>query len=156
VVIPNPNDLIGQFVRKGALVGYVVNRDDTLSVRMMVSQDEIGLVRSDVRNIEIRRPGYDTAPVPATIVYETPGGTTNLPAPSLGTVGGGEIPVDPRDANGVRTLERYFEFELRVPEGQGSEFLGSRVRVKIDHGYEPVGFQIWRAFRQLFLRLYGV
>ena len=79
-----------------------------------------------------------------------------LPTPALGIIGGGEIPVDPRDSQGVRTLERYFEFELRVPEEHGTEFLGQRVRVKIDHGWEPMGFQIWRALRQLFIRLYDV
>ena len=28
--------------------------------------------------------------------------------------------------------------------------------VQTDHGFEPMGFQIWRGLRQLFLRLYGV
>jgi hypothetical protein len=28
--------------------------------------------------------------------------------------------------------------------------------VRFDHGFEPVGFQAWRALRQLLLRLFDV
>ena len=156
IVIPGYGDLIGQFVRQGGLVGYVVDKDDTLSIRIMVDQDQVGFVREDVEEIEIIPEGYGQDPIPAVIIRETPGGTIRLPTPALGVQGGGEIPVDPRDGDGIRTLERYFEFELRVPDGSGTDFLGRRVQVKIDHGWEPMGFQIWRALRQLFLRLYGV
>jgi len=156
LVILNAADLVGQFVRKGGLVGYVVDRNDTLAVRMMIDQDQVDLVRSHTESIEIMPAGYDVEPIAASIVQETPGGSMRLPTPALGVVGGGEIPVDPRDGQGVRTLERYFEFELRVADGAGTEFLGRRVRIKIVHGFEPIGFQVWRSLRQLFLRLYGV
>ena len=156
LVMPAQADLVGRYVRKGGLLGYVVDKADTLTLRMVIPQEYVGLVRNRTEEIEIMPAGYSMDPVPAEIVRETPGGTTRLPTPALGIVGGGEVPVDPRDSQGVRTLERYFEFELRVPEDHGTEFLGQRVRVKIDHGFEPVGFQIWRALRQLFIRLYDV
>ncbi|WP_172327529.1 peptidase M50 [Mangrovicoccus sp. HB161399] len=156
VVLPNPSDLESRFMRKGGLVGYVVDAEDTRRMRMMIGQDRVALVRDRTRGVELMPAGYGTHPVPALIVRETPGGTTTLPTPSLGTGGGGEIPVDPRDPDGRKTLERFFEFELALDEGTGSPFLGQRARVKIDHGYEPIGFQAWRSLRQLFLRLYGV
>jgi putative peptide zinc metalloprotease protein len=34
--------------------------------------------------------------------------------------------------------------------------LGSRVYVRLDHGYRPLGLQAWRSLRQLFLRQFGV
>jgi putative peptide zinc metalloprotease protein len=37
-----------------------------------------------------------------------------------------------------------------------SPYLGARVFVRFDHGYEPVGFQVYRATRQLFLRHFDV
>ncbi len=100
--------------------------------------------------------GFDARPLAARIVRETPGGAVRLPTPALGVNGGGMIPTDPRDPNGVQTLERYFEFELFLPDDAGEAFFGRRVTVKLDHGYLPVGFQLIRATRQLFLRLYGI
>jgi putative peptide zinc metalloprotease protein len=35
-------------------------------------------------------------------------------------------------------------------------FVGQRVRLRFDHGFEPIGFQAYRSFRQLFLRLFNV
>lgn len=156
LVVPSQSDIVGRYIRKGGLIGYVIDRNDTISLRMMIPQEDVGLVRNKIDEIEIMPAGYGLDPIPAEIVRETPGGSFRLPTAALGIVGGGEIPTDPRDANGVRTLERYFDFELRVAEEHGTSFLGQRVRVKIDHGWEPMGFQIWRAFRQLFIRLYGI
>lgn len=156
VVLLNEEDLPGRFLRKGTLVGYVVDETDTLLLRIVVNQDDVGLVRGDLEKIEVMPSGWDASPVTAKLIRETPGGAFRLPTPALGIMGGGDVPTDPRDPSGVRTLERYFEFELRLPDGQGEAFLGRRVTVKLSHGYQPVGFQIWTALRQLFLRLYSV
>jgi len=156
VILPDDADLMGRYLRKGALIGYILDEADALSVRMVVSQDDVGLVRSELRGIEIMPGGWDAQPVTARIVRETPGGAVRIPTPALGVMGGGTIPTDPRDPDGVRTLERYFEFELRLPDSDSGLFLGRRVTIKLDHGYLPVGFQLIRSLRQLFLRLYGV
>lgn len=156
VVLPNESDLPGRFLRKGTLAGYVVDEVDTLSLRIVVNQDDVGRVRTDLKEVEVMPSGWDASPVIAEIIRETPGGAFRLPTPALGIMGGGDVPVDPRDPKGVQTLERYFEFELRLPEGQGEIFLGRRVTVKLNHGYKPVGLQIWTSLRQLFLRLYNV
>ncbi len=155
-VIPNGRDLPGRFVRKGDLLGYVVNAADVLTVRVVVDQEDVDLVRRRTRAVKVMPAGWFSEPVTASLVRETPGGIDMLPTPALGVMGGGDVPVDPRDPNGVRTLERLFEFELRLPEEAATEYLGRRVKVRFDHGYEPIGFQLYRSLRQLFLRLYGV
>ena len=35
-------------------------------------------------------------------------------------------------------------------------FIGQRVRVRFNLGFEPIGFQAYRSFRQVFLRLFDV
>jgi putative peptide zinc metalloprotease protein len=85
-----------------------------------------------------------------------PGGTRQLPTAALGTMGGGSIAVDPRDETGRLTLERVFEFELALPDEAPAEFLGNRVYVRFDHGYEPAGLQMYRSIRQLLLSQFGV
>jgi len=49
-----------------------------------------------------------------------------------------------------------FQLELALPTEVRSSYLGARVFVRFDHGYEPVGFQVYRALRQLLLRHFDV
>ena len=155
-VVPNEQDLPGRFAAKGDLIGYVVGPDDELTARAIVSQDEIGLVRQRTRGVEIMTAGWQAEAVAAEVRREVPGGTYKLPTAALGTAGGGGFAVDPRDGQGITTLSRVFEVEIAIPSNVRTGFLGQRVFVRFDHGYEPVGFQIYRAMRQLFIRLFDV
>lgn len=155
-VVPNEQDLPGRFVRKGQLIGYVIGPDDQLTARVIVSQDEIGLLRERTRGVQVMSAGWGADAFEAAIEHEVPGGTLRLPTAALGTVGGGSFAVDPRDGEGVTTLERVFEFEIVVPPEAQTGYLGQRVYVRFDHGLEPVGFQIYRSLRQLFIRLFSV
>lgn len=155
-VVPNEKDLPGRFVRKGQLAGYVIGPDDQLTARVIVSQDQIGLLRERTRGVQVMSAGWGADAFEAAIEHEVPGGTLRLPTAALGTMGGGTFAVDPRDGQGTTTLERVFEFEIAVPPDAQTGFLGQRVYVRFDHGFEPVGFQIYRSLRQLFIRLFSV
>ena len=95
-------------------------------------------------------------PIPAKIRREVPGASLQLPTAALGTAGGGSIPVDPRDKQGVAALRHVFQLDLSVPAGERHEHLGTRVFVRFDHGFEPAGFQLYRALRRLLLRQFNV
>lgn len=155
LILPNAADLPGRFLNKGQLVGYVVEPRE-LTVRVALLQDDIALVRRETRGVEVMLAGWGSAPVPARIRRELPGATSQLPTAALGSAGGGSIPVDPRDKQGVTTLRQVFQLELTLPVEVRSEYLGSRVFVRFDHGLEPVGFQAYRAFRRLLLRQFNV
>ena len=155
-VVPNEQDLRGRFLRKGQLVGYVVNPADERTARVIVSQDDIGLVRERTRGVEVMAAEWGADPFPTQVVREVPGGTLRLPTPALGTVGGGPFAVDPRDPNGQTTIERVFEFEIGIPRSAQTDFLGQRVFAKFDLGFEPLGFQLYRSLRQLFIRVFSV
>jgi putative peptide zinc metalloprotease protein len=154
-VAPGADDLPGRFVSKGQLVAYVIAPKD-LSARVAVAQDAIALVRERTRSVEIMPAAWGAEPLPARIRREVPGASRQLPTPALGAAGGGPFAVDPRDEQGVRTLERVFQLELALPPEVREAYLGARVYVRFDHGFEPVGFQAWRALRQLLLRLFDV
>ncbi len=155
-VIPQVEDLPGRFVRKGQLLGYVVRPDDPVTLRVVVSQDEVGLVREDVRRVDVLPAAWDAKSVEASVLRAVPGGTTRLPTAALGLAGGGRFAVDPRDQEGRATMERVFELEVALPDQVESDYLGRRMFVRFDHGYEPAGIQAYRALRQLFLRRFGV
>jgi putative peptide zinc metalloprotease protein len=71
-------------------------------------------------------------------------------------MGGGSFVVSPADNQGLTTLERVFEIELGLPDESRSPYLGGRIYVRFDHGYESLGMQLWLRLRQLFLRRFSV
>ncbi len=155
-IVPNAADLPGRFVRKGQLVGYVVEPGDELTARVALVQDDIAIVRQDTRGVEVMLAGWGARPVPARIRREVPGASVQLPTAALGNAGGGPIAVDPRDKQGVTALRQVFQLELVLPAEARSEYLGARVFVRFDHGFKPVGIQIYRALRRLLLRQFNV
>ena len=155
-IVPNEHDLKGRYMRKGQLIAYVIEPDDDLTARVVVSQDDIGLVRERARGVEVMAAQWGAQGIATEVLREVPSGTHLLPTPALGTVGGGSFAVDPRDPNGQRTLERIFEFEIRLPPLARTGYLGQRVFARFDLGYEPLGIQFYRSLRQLFLRVFSV
>jgi putative peptide zinc metalloprotease protein len=155
-IVPNAADLAGRFVSKGQLIGYVVEPREQLTARVALIQDDIAIVRRDTRSVEVMFAGWGASPVPAKIRREVPGASQQLPTAALGSSGGGPIIVDPRDQKGVTALNQIFQLELTLPGEARAEYLGARVYVRFNHGFEPVGFQMYRAFRRLLLRQFNV
>ena len=155
-IVPREQDQVDRFVRKGQVVAFVTNPQDHTTVRAAVPQDNIGLVRENVRKVDVRSVGWNSQSFLANVTREIHGGTNQLPTAALGTMGGGPFATDPGDQNGRTTLERIFEIEIDLPPEGRTEYLGARMYVRFDHGYEPLGIQAWRSLRQLFLRRFGV
>jgi len=151
----NPQDMPGQFYKKGELLGYVLDRRQFIA-RVVVTQDNIDLVRTRLRRIELRLSDSMTLTYPAEMLRETPGGTDELPSAALGPQGGGPIAVDPRDRRGLKTLERVFVFDLELPPQASPKAFGERVYVRFEHDAEPLVVQAYRRFRQLFLSRFNV
>jgi putative peptide zinc metalloprotease protein len=156
LVIPQEQDAVGRFARKGQLVGYVVEPEDLMTVRVVVPHDEVGVIHDGTRSVAVRSAGWGGRSYTATILREVPGGTNKLPSPALGSQGGGRIIVDPRSEDGLTTLERVFEIDVGLPPEAETSFMGQRMYVRFDLGYKPLALQAYRSLRQLFLRRFSV
>ena len=154
-IVPNATDLQGRFVTKGQLVGYVLE-PIKLTVRVVVLQEDISMVMQNTRNVEVMLSSWGAEPISANIRRIVPGASSKLPTPALGSAGGGSIAVNPQDKQGVTTFQQVFQLELELPEKIRSDYLGSRVYVRFDHGFEPAGFQVYRALKRLLLRHFNV
>ena len=117
-------------------------------------QADIGLVRRRTRAVQVRLAERLDSVVAANIIRQVPAATNRLPGPALGPKGGGPFPVDPDDIHGMTTLEGIFEVRLQLP--MTVDKLGGRVYALFDHGREPLAWQWYRRFRQLFLRRFNV
>jgi putative peptide zinc metalloprotease protein len=149
-IIPESKDLHGHYLKQGDPIAYVIDFND-VSVRAVVPQNSIGMVRKQTHDVEIRLEGMMYERIPSSIEREIPAATYRLPSKALGQKGGGKIQTDPFDEEGVRTKDQYFQFELAFPDTSLSRHIGKRVYVRFTHGYEPLAWQWYRSFEELFL-----
>lgn len=148
-------DLLGRFLRKGEVVGYIVGRHRPF-VRVVVGQSDIDQVRKETRAVEVKLPQVMGDTWPATLIREVPAAGHQLPSAALGQKGGGDIVLDPGDTDGTKALQSVFEFELALPKDAPTGYLGSRVHVRFEHAPTPLGDRAWREVRRLFLSLFQV
>jgi putative peptide zinc metalloprotease protein len=149
-VVPEPRDLPGRFHRKGETLGYVLP-DQTRTVRGVVLQDDIDLVRHRLRSAQVRLASDLSGSSSARIVREVPAAGNELPSKALAVTGGGAIAVDPKDSKGTKVARRIFQFDLELLEPLASPAFGTRAYVRFEHEPEPVAAQVYRRLRQLFL-----
>lgn len=149
------SDLPGRFVKKGELLGYILEDAPPL-VRVVVTQDDIALVRQQQAQIEVKIVDRLDRTWPAAMIREVPGGRDSLPSKALSLEGGGRHGTDPRDSTGLRSLQRLFQFDLQLPRDVGSVQVGTRVFVRFHHAAEPLAGQWGRRLRQLFLSRFNV
>ena len=153
--LSRPDDLPEHFVKKGELVGYLLAGPPRV-VRAVVTQDDIALVRDRLEAVEVKIADRLAETYPAQVSREVPGAQDQLPNRALAMEGGGLHATDPRDPDGLKTLERLFQFDLTLPDSVGEVQLGTRVYVRFIHRAEPLADQWGRRLRQLFLSRFHV
>jgi putative peptide zinc metalloprotease protein len=154
-VAPFAEDLPGRFVRKGELLGHVAD-PGPMTVRVVVPQATIDLVRHRTAGVQVRLAERVADILPAAIAREVPAATEQLPTAALGSAGGGQVAVDPRDARGLTAVQTHFQFDLALATAAPGAHVGGRVHVRFEHGWEPLVARWYRQVRQLFLSRFNV
>jgi putative peptide zinc metalloprotease protein len=147
-------DLPERFLRRGEQVGYVLPAK-VATAHVLVSQDDVDLVRRRTLRIEAKVAGrlYDTHE--ARLVREVPAASNRLSNLALSSAGGGAAALDPRQSKEPKTLNPWFVFELELPQTPALA-LGEHVYVRFEHGGEPLAARLYRSVRQLFMRQFTV
>jgi len=158
LILPAGEAIVGRFVRKGDVVGYVTDFRDPL-IRVIVSEDRSDLVRSETQGIQVRFASDPSRILPARVEREVPALSASLPSLALATEGGGRVALDPnaRGSDGERqALANLLHLDIRLQPGTPFRSLGERVYVRFNHGQEPVAMQLYRVVRIVFLRQFGI
>lgn len=145
-----PHALHGRYLRQGDVIAYVL-APDRPTVRAVVEQERIGLLRSHPTAVEVMLADRRGDPIPVRLLREIPAGSELLPSASLGAAGGGEVDIDSSDADGRTATDKVFQIELALPAGTPVSGVGGRAYVRLDHGTEPLWRQWMRGLRQLLL-----
>ena len=150
IVIPHSDDLIGTFVSKGTLLGYVLENHAS-RLRVVIPQADAALVKNRTRSISVRLMESGTSPIRATLVSEVPSATNHLPSPALAYSAGGPVITDPADSEGLTTLEPVFVVDVLIHSDRVKR-VGERAWLRFDHGREPLLTQWLLRWKQLILQ----
>jgi putative peptide zinc metalloprotease protein len=154
--VAQPEDLPGRFHRQGEVVGFVLGSADPI-VRVVVEQAMVDVVGLSTRSVEFRLADEVSRVIPGRIVRQVPGGTDTAPSKALLAGAGGQIAADPRDPHGRKTLQRIFEIDVQPLQPLGRKpAYGQRVFVRFDMEPTPLGTQLYRVVRRLFLTHFDV
>ena len=148
--IPRSDDLPGRWLKKGETIGHLVTQQPP-TVRAVVTQDDIDLVRSRLTRIEVKLAGDVRTQWQATVLREVPAGQDMVPSDALTLAGGGLIAADVSNPQQIRALNRVFQFDLQLPAEARDCLIGERAHIRFVHGSEPLAAQAARRVRQLFL-----
>jgi putative peptide zinc metalloprotease protein len=147
-------DLAERFLRKGQDIGYVVP-SGAVTARVLVSQDDIGLVRARTEAVRVKLAGRLYETFPAELRRVVPSASNRLGNLAMTSAGGGSAPLDPQNQKDPQTLDTWFEYELALPATQ-TFVLGEHVYARFEHPPEPVAWRVYRSIRQLFLKQFAV
>jgi putative peptide zinc metalloprotease protein len=154
-VVAVPEDLPGRYVKRGELVGYVMELG-AITVRSVVPQSDIDLVRYQTRAVHVRLAERLDDSVSGVVRRVVPGATENLPAMALGAEGGGKLAVDLRHDREAKALERVFQVDVKLTQSARYVNVGGRAFLRFDHGHATLAQQWSRRLRQLFLSKFDV
>lgn len=146
------SDMVGRYVKDGEIIGYVTPSAGRIA-RVVVPQSDIELVHGRLVDVLIRLADRHTD-LASQVVRAVPAAETDIPSQALTTANGGTISTDPRDSKGAKAFERLFQFDLALPDsGPAASALaasgfGTRVFVRFDFAWEPVGTMLYRRIRQ--------
>ena len=155
VLISRPDAMLGRFYRQGDLLAYVASYP-VRTVMAVVQQDYIGQVRRGIEAVEARITSQVEEVVAVKVLREVPASTKMLPSSALGEQAGGRIAIDPLGQDPTQAFEPFFQFELELSDAADARFIGERVYLRFDHGYESFGKQAWRAVRRAFLKRFDI
>ncbi|WP_247386055.1 MULTISPECIES: peptidase M50 [unclassified Bradyrhizobium] len=145
-----PEDSAGRWVQEGSMLGFIM-ADEPRTVRVVVRQDDIELVRGHLRTADAKIVDRLATTFAASIIREVPAAGNALPSKALGVNGGGRLANDPRDADGNTAMERVFQFDMRLSPAPVDLYYGTRIYLQFRHDWEALGFQWYRRLRQVFL-----
>jgi putative peptide zinc metalloprotease protein len=152
LIAPELHNLQDRYLDRGVEVATVAKMDE-LVVKATLSQADGQLAFDPTKDktVEIRlvsRPDKESQLYSSNVIVFN-GAQRELPAANIGTAGGGEVAVDPRDQKGVKPTVEQFELHaiLSNPESKYFPGQGAHVRVKLEK--RPLIWQWGRRFLQL-------
>lgn len=149
LVAPALHELPGTFVQRGQEIGRVAVLDK-LVIKGDIDQTDFQLIHNMRRlKAEVRLAGLLGKTIAGGELTLPPAAVMQLADPSLGSRAGGDVQVDPRDPNGLRTQLPTFEARIKLDNHNEQFYAGQRAYVRLTLDSRTLAWQWTNRFLQL-------
>jgi putative peptide zinc metalloprotease protein len=148
-LLPDADDLVGKYVKRGERVGFVAAPQHMLVV-LLVPENKIVPVRTRHSRIFLRFVTDPGREVEGRILRITPSSDDALPSAVMSSGGGGPFAPDPRAKDPLQAYQNFYRVDVAVPR-IGAHPVEERVYGLFRHDWEPIGYRWARGLRQLLL-----
>jgi putative peptide zinc metalloprotease protein len=153
---PQQGQRIGSWLPKGVKLGEIIS-NDTFRFTAIVRQEEAANIFSlqTAEQIIVRLAGIENNEFQVKNYQVIPFEQGRLPSAVLGWKGGGVIPVSGMDAQGLQTIEPFFQISAHL-ENTGEQLLrhGHSGKIRFQLPAEPLLQQLYRKTRQFLQQRY--
>lgn len=157
LLVSHPDDLPGRYLSKGESFATIWDPAQAL-IRAVVPMSEIAALRATLadgpggRGVSVR-PGWDVLDLrDAQVVRLVPAASDTLPSAVMTLEGGGPFAVTRSGDGQSRISEPAYEIDVRTVDPLPVAYLNGRMHVRFILTSEPLGQQLLRHTRLLFLR----
>jgi putative peptide zinc metalloprotease protein len=162
-ISPHLRDMMGAYLKRGQEVA-TVSTPELLEARAVIDQQDSHYIgeyfvkrarelgpndRDDRTKIRLAGAISESPISPIGPAWVVPASQKQLPHPSLGLTGGGEVQTDPKDQQGMKPVSEPFEVVLKVDNSSGRYVPGQRAYVRFHVEDRPLAWQVWRRVQQL-------
>jgi putative peptide zinc metalloprotease protein len=149
LVAPNLHEMADSIVPRGTEIGEVAVLDK-LVIKGNIDQADAQLATQTLGlKVDVRLAGMVQTALPGGTVTFPPAAVRELDSPSLGTLGGGDTAVDPRDPKGVKATVPQFQARVILDNEGGVYYAGQRAYVRLTLESKPLAWQWTRRLWQL-------
>jgi putative peptide zinc metalloprotease protein len=159
VVVPglsgvDPQGVIGAYVKRGQMVCEVVDPRTRVTATIETEQAApLVELPADRYRVEMRPVSSPFSLVRASDIRVAPAAIRDLPHPALGYAGGGEIAIESRDQQGMRSTRPFFRLRVEgAVDESGQRWFGTpgeRVHLRLCLPSRPLLWQWTDRFRRL-------
>jgi putative peptide zinc metalloprotease protein len=152
------DQVLGRFYQKGEEICRVAKLDQLLVRAVLENRDATLAVEHpqqapssdpETWTTEVRLVGALNHVMRADHYEVINAAQNELPDPLLGTQGGGQEQIDPRDPKGKKAMQKEFEMRILLDNPYSKYLPGQRAYVRVTLDKVPLGEQWLRRFRQL-------
>ncbi|MFK8013808.1 MAG: hypothetical protein AB8G17_00025 [Gammaproteobacteria bacterium] len=155
VYFPADNRLTGRYLKQGAVIGYVLNRDH-IAIRTLLPQERIELLDDTLESVDVRRLRGAGIVEATSIVRRVPAATDRLAIAALGDQGGGDLMMRADDQESAILARPAFELELTLPPVFVDTLIGEPVELRFSHGSASTATILYRKLQLLLLSQFHV
>lgn len=155
VVMHEADGLPDRYLRRGEIIGYVLNPERPLRIRVAIEENAAEQVLRQVQKVSVRPASNRNELIDARMASIVPRVGKEIPSAVLSTMGGGDIVMDPAATETLQAMQNYVVLEVETSE-MPMEHVFERFYVRFDLPPEPLFKRLYRQIRQVFLQEFDV